>query len=625
MADKSARINLEYNITAVGLDRIRNDVAALNRLVEAGGSWGVSQGRQPGGGIQQATQAISQQSGSSDSMLHRVGRSQQVYDQAIINVLQQIRGYVASIAARMTGGTGGGSPGATGGNADIVNQLHRNGRSQQIYDQTIINLLQSIRNGGGGSSGGSGTGGDVPGDIDSGGGGVGGNSSFRRQRLIYGLMNPLSTFGGSRLLASAGPAGMFAAGAIGLTSIAKAGMGAATAVNNISNNADLTAAQKNQQIWEQLDFTGLTKSVREFRQSLDGTSERLRAGALLAERNQAANTQWFGALPQVSAMRYRSRSAANAEIGWDGASAGPLQRFDRSTAAGQLAFEQYNIRRPLADASAMSARQHEIAQANTESAQSEFNAVDRQYGRARGRVNQLSGTMRDIRGWLNSGRVADDPALRTQYANQLIQAERNLEQISNNRLAAQNQLLQSREAEAQAASRARQSVQAALQGELQINKALEDRLSSGAIALGGMGIVQRQQVATATEEVARYGPQGVTPEILQLAMQGAGRPGIERMMEVAGEASPEMQRIRATGLTGLSATDTLSSLRDSQATLTQSLREAVISDQQRLATDLRVSFTGAVDMLLEAMREIDRSIRNRIREAQRLAQSPAGL
>lgn len=417
-----------------------------------------------------------------------------------------------------------------------------------------------------------------------------GSDSFGRQRLVYGLMNPMSTFGGSRLLAHMGTPGLVAAGAMGVSNTAGALAGAATPMINAGMNTDRTASQRFQDITEGLPIVGDTlKKFREFGNAMSGVTEMMRQNVRDAEIRTARIAGRGAADSQIQQLEAAHAQAGNRARAL--ATARPLQVTgqDHTTFAGQMATEQAQRRLPLAQNLEIAQAEHRGALANVGSAKSQVESIEKNIastqaeiaGRQR-RIDQLAGAENGtnvnqgvfsaIAGMAsgNGAQVASGvagaasasslAAAREERRNLLaLQSSSNetLTNQSNQLISAQQRLQQAYTAAGQAGIEARRANIAILQDEMQNLRQREQLTANSAQNLAAMNPAQRAMGMhawrTARAHVEGGGNIADLPQFVQEQAATVAGNQVNRWREQGGERLAEQDELREGGALGNAA------------------------------------------------------------------------
>lgn len=445
----------------------------------------------------------------------------------------------------------------------------------------------------------------------------GGSSGLSRLALLHGLMNPTSQFGSAALLARAGPLGLAAAGAFGAAGIAGQAINFGATSSTLSQNVDLTEAQRFRRRGEAIPLVGgLLSWGRNRIEDFNGTTERMRFSQALDERTQARHAQWYGGQGAISEMRFNTASSANLRNIMAGATVDPMAQFDRRNITGEQEYQENQLRFQQRDRTAQSRREAEAAALDAASAREEEQRAALRLGSARARREHFGSQLTNLNQRENSGQSTENRALREELTRETVQAARDIEAAEASVAEIRNRRIQIDQRLAQARSANRQDLQAELQIEVSIVRAREQRMTAAAVSFGSMNVLQRQQAAMAVEQYRMHGREGVTDEVFRLAMNSPARAGIERDLERVAENSPEYQQILQSSFVSQRDRAPLSAIRTELGTIQQGLRESVLSDAQRLASDMQASFTGAVNLMIQALNRTTALIGERIREAQ---------
>ena len=363
-------------------------------------------------------------------------------------------------------------------------------------------------------------------------------------------------------------------------------------------NRDMTAAQG---VESMPIFGTIKKSLREFAEALDGTAERTRrAGIRLAEDPQRLALE-MAMSREEGAAGAAATGATNRATALGLVSLSPMQRFNRSTMAGEIGYQEEQQRIGPRDAAQIAAHEAIAARATAESADRQFRAADREWrdaqqarfgrgGRMNAAVGRESGYSRNQAGIAESG--ADRAqALKREAA--LLQRRNELLQQS------QQAAVSASEAEA----RARQANIQLMQTELQITQQREQRLVGDATRLGGTNFIDRQLGLQAARMARDQGIGNVSPEVLSRARSFAPD-WVQQQQMRFGENTPEMQAGRREGFLS-PGTQTIDQLREQALQQQQQIREATLENQQRLATEVS-------DALEQTFERIMRSFAGRL-------------
>lgn len=597
MSDRSVTVEFKYETASSGtrdpiayLDRLKakqqdviDHAANVGRYTSSGTPGG------PGGPPGQNNQGTYRY--ATDPMLHRLGRSQQIYDQAQISILQRIAAHLQTISSNTA-------------------MMARGAASAQPED--IISV-------GGGRGRGRGSSWGWGGDLGSGLGG-----GFGRMRIARAIMAPTST---------AGVAGMFGLGPIGIG----AGLGIGTAMaaakglqwwgglTDITQRAgpggDISAGTRERMYDEANPIVGgLRRWWREdVIEPLNGITDAIRRSNALAERQSATGAFWHGEAQRgITGLRLESGMRGNMAAVMGGAMPIGAPMFDRSTFAGQIAYQEQQTMFPLRQQSAQAARVSQARDLDVGTVRRELRAAMDQEQRQGDFVGRARNALTDTTNTAFGG-IHQRPREIAQR-NLLIQAENDLNAIVRNRIALEERLRGVQDQAARARSASRQAEMNEQRGRLQNLQAQEQRLSSAAISFGSAGLVERMQMASAVEQFAQFGPGGVSHETIQMALRSPAAMGVQRRLEQFGENDPSFRRIQATGLMDQT---TLARNRQEQNRLINELEQNVLHDQERLAAEMSNVFTGAVDRFIETMNRMFQYIDRRIQEENRRRQTNA--
>jgi hypothetical protein len=418
-------------------------------------------------------------------------------------------------------------------------------------------------------------------DMEARGGAMG--SADEKNQLQFRRFGAVARQWHRRMTAMQSVSGMgeLAGGAIGGKAGAEAGAGIGTIIQalidttsrtfntfgnmkNTFSNASLSDTQKAQISREHLPIVGnLLKSMREFGQAMDGTTETLRAN-----RDRFANlgleqSTHYSAEAEKSAFRGRLSEAQNRFAGIGGASAAPQQLFDRSTSQGQAAYQQAQRLLPLQDAAAAAAREVQVARANEQAAIGRRDVGARTLRSAGNRHAAYGAAVANLdrqnRRYAHAWFFETNPLSRAgagafgspdlgglhDPTGELDTARRSLAQASQDMATAANEQRtrnQAVEAAGTARIQAEQRQHGAMidlnRGRLGNLQQAESHMSSQAGRFGAMGRNQRIQALSAARQIRQRGIANVPHSLIELARQFDPN-FVESEAQRAGENTPE--------------------------------------------------------------------------------------
>ncbi len=422
---------------------------------------------------------------------------------------------------------------------------------------------------------------------------------------------------GGRMAGLAGMSnlGRLGAGIAGAASIYGIKKALDFASDTTTQRDDLTGAQKFNHVLNALTM-GISGSLINFRNALDGTTEGMRRAARsLVDRQtvasiQAQNRQELAGM-QGNAAAARARASSLA-----GASASEMPGFDRWTMAGQQGYEEYQIVTPARDAAEASEREARAARLTEQSAGGRYAQAQARFQGAQSRRRSLGGRERS-NVELENFTFDRNQLGRQQNLGSLQVANQNEAATFQEMIERRRELERAGVSAADAEYRARRANLDVMRSELEVLSQREQRLTGAASRLGSMNPIDRQLGFAAMRQVeADF--ENTTPEVRERARSFAP----ERFAQLAtrfGETTDEFRAGRAAGDFGDQVgTGSIDSTRSQMVNLQQQIREATIGTERQLATSI-------ADVIGRAMEEIGPILEQRIAQALRTLRTGRAL
>jgi hypothetical protein len=421
-----------------------------------------------------------------------------------------------------------------------------------------------------------------------------------------------------------GAAGLFGtalklSAAAAAAAAARHGLDSVTAMGEIANQGNLTAAQKRQGMGEALPFGvgAAVKSLREFRDMIDGVNERLRRQGIKYADRQLEH--------QLATNTEIARTQAAAELFGAGARADALRGvrltgrggFDRSTLAGAQAYADEQQLVPLKDQAARAEAEAAAAAREERQARSRFVGLEIREGQLGIKQVRDQDRAEGLRAAENFGgprtkALRDEAERRHNQTNLDLLNLQKVQTEEMNRLKAMGLATTEKEA---AASRARLAVQ---QAELSVLQAREQRIAGNSQRIGGLHAAQRMVGLNAAMYLQKHGLRAASPDLISAAEQFV--PGyVGKLKENYGEKTAEYREAARLGLLG-SDTQSLKDTRQAVDKLQAQVDVNIHLNEQTMADaivrKLEATFRRLIDSLAahsaRTMREaqIGRQIQN---------------
>lgn len=414
--------------------------------------------------------------------------------------------------------------------------------------------------------------------------------------------------------------------------------GATSALNQL-NRADLSQSQRGRAAIEEIPGASLIfKTAANLAGARNGDTERIRASnqnltlARVIGQNEVGEAGLFNQLD----MRQAQAQARADALG--GVSARTVMAGDRSTFAGQVAYEEQERRRPrlaamdVANAEVAAARRAQMAgRGQIAETQNELDLIRRRERELRynqgtaTREEQQIAAVNNRPGSLNrlslvgggplaalseSNRRLNQaiPAVTTQV--QRAETGNELLAIQEKRLGfekeierLQRQQLELTQARGQAETRARTAVINSLKEEIGILQDREQRMSQGATRIAAMGPVNRMVGMWALEQIVQAGPQNYMslPSFIQNSGRQIGPNIVTRIEEQAGQNAPEFARLRQLGEFGGGPQNNLDEMR-------RDLRDAINALSDRELKNLQQTANSELGAINGTLGDIKRAI-----------------
>jgi hypothetical protein len=596
MAETSARINLNYNVSGNAIDALR-ELVRLQKELAAG-----------------------------------VGPANQGINRTVLGAAANYQRQATSTGGGgggMGGGGGGalvpysgGPPGSGGGNSSVaaVHSIISLPRLMQQFiagQNTTNSILRSMllnMSGGGGMGGGGGRGRGPSSDRDY----EGLRGLVRRYGGPLGVL--MSSFPTSSTIGAAG----IGVGSAMLTNfLAQQGLQSGASFANAANRGDLSPEAQARHMGESLPIVGrVLSSIREFVDAIDGTTERIRRSMVDISRGHVI-AQTSG---QIEMSRFTGAGdlagAKMAAMLAGGASPVPFHSFDRGTVEGQMLFQEQQRRMPHLLQIAAQERRVAAARARVSGLQSGLHAnqarladLERKrqihLGNLQGFVGPHALEMEPTgQGGVGGAQWPVDPIIgmalenRDQAANHASQAmiiNQEMEAGQRNRLQMINQIRAAESAAAQEERRHREMIIGLMREDINILQQREQMLSQTAQRLGAMNPIQRRLGVMAAEQIAQHGMGNVPWFMIQHA-QSVAPNLIGREAERFGESTPEFQTLRRLGEFG-PETRSLSELRAAIDQLSRNLNLETLETETQYSNRILESIDDhlgtAVAILIE--------------------------
>lgn len=347
--------------------------------------------------------------------------------------------------------------------------------------------------------------------------------------------------------------GMVAAAVGGYMLLSNAAKSAVEGVKTLSNES-LSTAQKTRALAE--SFIPGVKSIREFAEAVTGTSEKLRMNEITFSDLTLKMQQAFQVRMRSMELGREQYAATSAVAGTKAAAYGDYRTYDRSTAYGQIAYQDNQQRMQAEDEKVRAQRRRAAASSTAAEAAAVAEEKSRAVREAIKERDKL-GTVARIKGGLNvfgnAGRAGSGEASQLERLQGLENAgyrdKAKMDTALREYDAAQQNVIQRIKEEEQAILELKDKQLKARQAESDVRKAdintlkaeaailerRESRMSEGQKRLGGMHEGEIMLGETLVDQARAQGNiEGFTPQMLQYARSVA--PGeIDKMMEARGE------------------------------------------------------------------------------------------
>lgn len=353
------------------------------------------------------------------------------------------------------------------------------------------------------------------------------------------------TFAGGGAMGLVGKAGPWGAGLAAGAAAFETGIKKLTEAVNIAQNGMLTAAQKGTMLRD--EFIPFHKSIRQFREALDGTTEAVAAAMRKQEREMASINYRAAARSDYrsfEADRYQPIEAMLRAENHPGAprlTAGSITAYDRSSAIGERKSAEAAIRDPAADAVGRADRAARGSALNRDTQAGISAEAQRARDRAKEEADAAVKRVRDLRAAENSGGDRNKKGIAEATADANIALERFA------RLDAQAKAEMERHANAitkaaEDEGAARRAVIDLQKAELQILEQKEQRMAGFAQKLGSMNEGDFEMAKAALEALKESGIENLPAEMADMAAQVAPefvakereKLGEKRAKEIAG-------------------------------------------------------------------------------------------
>lgn len=509
--------------------------------------------------------------------------------------------------------------GGAGGDGAALNLSDSSVRAMAKAFADAMGPLMQGRGGGGGSAG---TGGGWSSPHAPGGAMSPTTQGARMPGWMGNLASQMPTYANVGGMMIGGPAGMAIGGAQMLGRSIQGGFDFATRMGNVYQNRDLSAAQKENAFQESLPIIGAwNRSMREFREMIDGTTERLRRLQLSFEVAQAANPAVHRG--EVEARRRSGEvDLANARrVALAGAQPAQMPTgIDETTAGGRIRYQEELSRLPLRQAADEAVRGVQSARAAERIARRQLDDFEASYAARQGQLRRAGAQFNRRFGTAGAPRDSTLGAAQRQseVASELVR-------MDEERLRLIDRVRDAAVGAANAEAAARRANIAVMQNELQIQEQRLRRTEGAARRIGSMNSIDADLGVGAVRRIREVGMENVSEEERRYARSVAPE-WMDAQEMNHGEGRRQFQELRGMLGDDFAAPGSLREQRDQRDRTRAEVNVQMILNEQTLAEQIVTAMERSVAPAIRALEQAVENIRINVRTDQqrRNAASPTG-
>lgn len=450
---------------------------------------------------------------------------------------------------------------------------------------------------------------------------LGNEQFFIRQMMSQGT-GAAGGFGLMGSLMSSPGRGMMMSGiGMGLDALSQSARSGAGTIN-LLRNSSMSDSQKAQAIGEGLPVVGdLIKSFRELRDAAHGVTERLRRSKEEHDVQMAVNPAYLSADFETDSARLRSSFARNRAGALGGLSSPAFGGGDRTTAAGERAYQDALRLVGSQDAARMAGAGAEAARRDASAAENRVSGIDSRIAGLNRRRSGLEGQREGLfGGW--GGDSGQEAVGRTGNERALVEVNQQLEQLNSQRNAAVQESSQKGIQAIQAEQAAREANIGTMREELAILRERENRIAGNSTRIGGMSVIQRRIGLQGIRMLRERGPDHIPRHLLSAAQQFDPQT-TQAILRNFGENTSEYQANAGEGGFGGDA-ERLADVQGRGDQLLNRIREQSLTNVQTGATQVADTLDKVITTIFATLQARIQALEGRIRATQNVAHATQG-